>query len=339
MRRKVFFRADGNKNIGIGHVVRSLALVEILKDKFDCHFISINPSNDVKDLILNSCTNLHILNYNFIEKLEAHYLIDIYISQNDIVVLDGYHFKTNYQEILKNHGCKIICIDDIYNYHFVSDIVINHAPDTNRDRYSVSKNTELLLGLNYALLRKPFLKNLKAKNENQRNEHEVFVNFGGVDKHNLTLKIMNWLLIDDHFQTLNIVLGVENAFEKEFEMLKTQKAKHRVINIFKSINASKLVSLFKRSSLAIVPASTIAIECIATRTPMLTGYYVENQIDVYHELLNLDSSINGLGNFVTLNKSKFSKKIVEIVSGDKRNMDIIIDNDIENFYLEKLSKL
>ncbi len=35
---KIYFRADGNATMGLGHVIRSLALAEMSNDIFDCHF-------------------------------------------------------------------------------------------------------------------------------------------------------------------------------------------------------------------------------------------------------------------------------------------------------------
>ena len=42
-----------------------------------------------------------------------------------IVVLDGYHFDTNYQTKIKQKGCKLVCIDDLHDKHFVADIIIH----------------------------------------------------------------------------------------------------------------------------------------------------------------------------------------------------------------------
>ena len=39
MKQRVYFRADGHAKMGLGHVIRSLALAEMLKEDFDCYFI------------------------------------------------------------------------------------------------------------------------------------------------------------------------------------------------------------------------------------------------------------------------------------------------------------
>ena len=40
MLKKILFRADGNEEIGYGHVIRSLALADMLKENFECIFVT-----------------------------------------------------------------------------------------------------------------------------------------------------------------------------------------------------------------------------------------------------------------------------------------------------------
>ena len=44
------------------------------------------------------------------------------------VVLDGYHFRLGYQQVIKEAGYALVCIDDIHAYPFIADLIINHAP-------------------------------------------------------------------------------------------------------------------------------------------------------------------------------------------------------------------
>ena len=43
-KRKIYFRADASATIGYGHFIRTLALVDMLKDDFDCIFFTTSPS-------------------------------------------------------------------------------------------------------------------------------------------------------------------------------------------------------------------------------------------------------------------------------------------------------
>ena len=125
--QNVYFRADGHSKMGLGHIIRSLALAEMLNKTFNCIFVSRLIVKELKNEILSVCTDLIELQESLIQEQEAQYLIENIINENDIVVLDGYHFDTEYQKLIYNHSKSLVCVDDIHNYHFISDIIINHA--------------------------------------------------------------------------------------------------------------------------------------------------------------------------------------------------------------------
>ena len=42
--KKIIFRADGNSEVGLGHLSRLFSLVEMLKDKYKCFFLTKSDS-------------------------------------------------------------------------------------------------------------------------------------------------------------------------------------------------------------------------------------------------------------------------------------------------------
>jgi spore coat polysaccharide biosynthesis predicted glycosyltransferase SpsG len=54
--RKVILRADGNSEIGLGHVYRSLALAEMLNEDFETVFLIKKPLKELKRTILQTCS-------------------------------------------------------------------------------------------------------------------------------------------------------------------------------------------------------------------------------------------------------------------------------------------
>lgn len=51
MKPKVYLRTDGNSEIGLGHITRSIALSQMLSDFFECVFIIKNPDDQVEDIV------------------------------------------------------------------------------------------------------------------------------------------------------------------------------------------------------------------------------------------------------------------------------------------------
>lgn len=315
-KRKVYFRADGHAKMGLGHVIRSLALADMLKDEFECHFIIRTPLPTLREQILEVCESIIPLSdtNNTIE--EAKLITHSYLTGNEIVVLDGYHFITEYQQIIKDKGCKVVCIDDIHAYHFVADAVINHAPGLDKASYSIQPYTKLCLGLDYSLLRKPFLKAAKQIHS-LTSIKNIFVCFGGADFNNITLKVLK-AFIDYNIpiRQINVVLGGANSFKKSIKAF-VETISTPIINLHSNLSALEMCRLMEKSDLAIVPASSILYEIIAVKMPVISGYYVDNQINIYHGFNSLNL-IYGIGDFNTF--ADYKKAFFAILGGNNTSI-------------------
>ncbi len=114
MKGKVYFRADGNSAIGLGHVTRSLAVAQMLSGFYDCCFIIQEPSESLKREILGVCKG-GIIELSSLDNYgeEANFLINNnYFQREDVIVLDGYNFNTEYQTKIKQKVRSLLCIDD-----------------------------------------------------------------------------------------------------------------------------------------------------------------------------------------------------------------------------------
>lgn len=267
---KVYIRADGSSDIGLGHVVRCMSLAHMLKDDFFIHFVALKIPDSLKiDIIQNGW------DVTLIEK-ESDFLKKL--TGNEVVVLDGYHFDSDYQKQIKGKGCKLVCIDDFHDQHFYAELVINHAPGVTVEDYAGEPYTKYLLGPGYALLRPEFLDNSSQLIKNSNSIKNIFVCFGGSDCKNLTAKILLWLPQDDY--SVTVVLG--NAYSHQDALNKVIEERQDLEIIVKSsLSAKEMRSEIERADLAIVPASGISLEVLVVSTPMIIGYYTSNQIIMY----------------------------------------------------------
>ncbi len=285
MKSEVFIRTDANAQIGLGHFTRCLALAQMLHENFNVRFFMDSPSKDILRQLKEegfACENIN----------DDKYFLQILTGQ-EIVVLDGYHFDTVYQKKVKSKGNILVCIDDLHDKHFMADIIINHAPGLTSSIYSKEYYTKLLLGPNYALLRKEFL---TAASELHHIDqiNKVFVCFGGVDLRNLTLYILHLLKNVENISKINVVIGSVYGYEDQLKgYIKNSK---KDIKLFKDLNAKQMVECMLKSDLAIVPASGILFEVVTVKMPVISGYYTENQIDIYRGFLN-NKVIKGLDKF------------------------------------------
>ncbi|MEM6630832.1 MAG: UDP-2,4-diacetamido-2,4,6-trideoxy-beta-L-altropyranose hydrolase [Bacteroidota bacterium] len=279
-RPRIYFRADGSSTIGLGHVIRSLALAEMLGKQFQCTFLIQSPKPSLVNHIQGVVDSLVELPSSTDYLEEAKNLVDNHLSPGDIIILDGYGFNTACQQVYKAYGCKVACIDDLHTQHFVADVVINHAPGIKPIVYSKEDYTRLCLGLPYALLRPEFLQAAQHTRHFTTIDN-LFICFGGADPINITGKILSNLQnLTRSFSAIHIVLGSANPHKKSLQTLGKEE-KLPGLYFHENLSALEMRTLMKRCELAIVPASSLLFEIIAVKMPVISGYYIDNQKDVY----------------------------------------------------------
>ncbi len=287
--RKVIFRADGGASLGMGHVVRSLALADMLKDDFSIAFAIQQTDKSVINKISESTNEIIVLPHtnNFSEDASDFYS---HINPLDIIVLDGYNFKTDYQKTVKASNAKLVAIDDLHAWHHVADAIINHADDIQKSDYSAEPYTKFFLGLNYILLRKEFLTtSLITKKVNTISK--VFISMGAGDINNLSLKFTHALLNVKGITEIHLMLGLINPNLQTIQDLIKKNTQVKIIAHF-NINAKELKKLLQSCDVAICPASTIALECCAAGIGLISGYTAENQLGILKTLIKYNSAVD-----------------------------------------------
>lgn len=297
--RKIIFRADGGPSIGMGHFIRTLALAEMLKDDFYCVYATRSASNFQINEIGKVCKE-HIE----LPSDDSHFNIFLnLLSGDEIVVLDNYFFSTEYQTQIKKKNCRLVCIDDLHDKHFVSDIVINHAEGATQSLYSGENYTRFLLGYKYALLRKEYLKKEVSFTSKQ---YSGFLMIGGSDPLNISLKLVTSLEQINLQLPIAAVIGTSNPNERQF-------ARFKNLICFNDIPAATVFQLMQQSLFGILPASTVAIEACAARLPFICGYFIDNQSQIYSGIEQNELAIC-VGNLLDLKDAQLLEAIDQITN-------------------------
>jgi UDP-2,4-diacetamido-2,4,6-trideoxy-beta-L-altropyranose hydrolase len=219
----LLIRADASTQIGIGHVMRCLALAQVWQKHQGCVLLIMANSVPLLEPRLHS------------EGIKFIYLTaqpgSLEDSRETIaiahqfgtgwIVVDGYQFNAEYQKQLKEAGLKVLFFDD-YGHcdHYYADLILNQNIGAENNLYCNRKNqTLLLLGSDYTLLRKEFLEWQKWQKEIKPIATNILVTLGGGDPDNVTLKVLQALAIlaDSRRSPLNqetldirIVVGSKN---------------------------------------------------------------------------------------------------------------------------------
>lgn len=309
-KRKIFFRADANANIGYGHYIRSLALAEMLRNDYECCFFTASPTLYQIGEAEKVCKCIALKEDNKLETFLE------YLSGDEIVVLDNYFYASEYQYKIKAIGCKLVCIDDMHDKHYFADLVINHAV-TDRSLFDIEPYTKLCLGLEYALLRPPFLKVLNV----ERTKDTWLIAFGGTDVDNLTEKFIQILNSDVAPTKISVIVG--DAYQY-IENLR----KYKNISIYKNLSADQMRRLMCSTEYAILPSSTICIEALFSDCKIASGFDVDNQTEFY-SILKEKRLVYPLGNLLEFSEAN----LVNNIRSFSFNKSINIDN-VQNRILE-----
>ncbi|MBG6236595.1 UDP-2,4-diacetamido-2,4,6-trideoxy-beta-L-altropyranose hydrolase [Pedobacter sp. CAN_A7] len=318
MKPAVYIRVDGSSSIGLGHLVRCIALAQMLKDIFNITFFcKQSPANISKEIVELGFGLLMIHE-------EAEFLTAV--NASCIVVLDHYDLDSDYQKTIKATGAKLLCIDDLNDKDFYADVILNHAPHVDSGLYHAQIGAIYAFGLDYVLLRPVFLEAAKKSNLN-RSTLDVFVCFGGADPRNITQEVVNVLIGDKRFRRINIVLGSAYRF---LETLQPAVERDKRFHLHHSISETEMCDLMSVCGLAIVPASGVLQEALATGCKVISGLYVENQQLTHDNYL-------ALGAFISAGSFKGSDI--------KRSLDLaMVQEQVENRLIDgksgiRISKL
>jgi len=281
-KRRIIFRADGNSRIGLGHVVRSLALASMLRNDFECVFAIQEPDDALKTQILETCHGIITLPVCEPSEERFNYELAAYISEEEIVVLDGYSFETAYQQTIKTRGGQLVCIDDIHAYPFVADVIINQAGGVDAANYKIAPYTKLLLGPQYALLRPPFLKAAKQNRTIPEGNLHILLNLGGADPENYTIKLAQEIAASHPSATLEIVIG--SAY-KHLPELENWLQNQTNTNLHQNLNAEQMCKMMQNCAVAVTSASGVAYEYAAVGGALFILQTADNQAGLYSFLI------------------------------------------------------
>ena len=277
MTKKILIRVDASVEIGAGHFVRQLALAQLLIDeRFDVHFLTKTTQKELINQAIEEGVHIQTLANSmsieadaqetvaYAKKIGAHW-----------VILDGYSFVTEYQQTLKDEGLKLLCVDDMAHCHFVADIVLNQNTTDSRI-YSKEPYTQLLMGPEFALLRREF--RLFESKKVPRNEiKDIMITMGGSDEKNMTETILKWLLRLPELNGVrcHIVLGSLNPYKDLISALISQSNLDG--KIYTSLSAKEMLNLMQSVDFAITAAGSTVWEYMKVGVPFLYTRLFKNQ--------------------------------------------------------------
>lgn len=312
-------------------------MIEMLRSAFDCLFVSHSApaflTNELDRMTIELRT-VPLINYSLPDKRkqgeEVPYDMAGIVAAGDIVVLDGYWFGESFQKAVKGAGAKLVCVDDLHDQHFFADLIINHSPGVKQSDYSAERYSQFALGANYAILRPGFLQQASVSRP-AKNIESLFICFGGSDSRNLTTFVLEKAIKFSEFRKIIVVAGPSNPFVPEIRLLASRDER---VQVFSSVDERQMIALMLQSDLAIVPASNMVMECLATGLQVIAGVYAANQQKIFEGYLQM-GVITGADNF----ESDNLERAIRTALSSKNETPRVFDGLSGRRLLQKIGQL
>ena len=279
-------RADADSRMGIGHVMRCIALAQAWQDAGGVvSFVTTTDSTALLDRLALEGIQVTPLQAAPGSSEDASELAHHASSNNATwVVLDGYHFGPEYRAVIKKTDLKLIVIDDLADSDLSqADAILNQNHYATAELYKglASKTARLLVGVRYTLLRREFREHRKLPSRAALPEIKtLLITLGGADAPNVTQRIME-LLTSNPMQIkmhVVIIVGATNPHLNKLQAALPDLQKQH--NAVLSINPPNMAELMRGTDLAISASGSSTWELACLGVPMALIVTADNQREV-----------------------------------------------------------
>jgi UDP-2,4-diacetamido-2,4,6-trideoxy-beta-L-altropyranose hydrolase len=322
----VLFRCDASSQIGIGHLMRCLALAQTIMSvckESDICFITNTLESSLAALV-REITNCHI-ELPETDTIESKWktlphsewlttdpeseLADIQVLLKskqlikfDWAIVDHYALDNRYHSLLFNYCHFILAIDDLANRNLNCDLLLDQTYKVDKQLYLdklINPQTTCLLGPKYALLRQQFSEHLKKQvPTDTTGSQRLLIFLGGSDIFNATGQILS-MITEQKFDVsfdITILLGNTNPNKSDVEK-QVQKTRQQrlswINNIEVLVNHKNMADLYLKHDLAIGASGSSTWERCAIGLPTIQVVIAENQSLIAENLIADEIVLDG----------------------------------------------
>ena len=280
----VFFRADSNKQIASGHIMRCISIAQAFKDAGEDVTFLIADEDPIQ--MLERAGMIYYTLHSVWDQLMGE--VDVVKSllqsyENPLLIIDTYQVSKGYVEALLPYS-RICYLGSKPEYLGNLHALVNYSTDIDIEFYSsnYSSTTKLLLGAAYAPLRKEFL--YVEHKESIDGRCRILLTTGNTDQHQYVERIISAIRSSALFHQLVINVVVGGMFENKEKL---HALYDNIENVRLHENVKSMSSLMGESDLAVAANGTTVYELAATRVPAITFSMVEEQIKSARKLNEL----------------------------------------------------
>lgn len=291
----IAIRVDGNIEIGAGHVIRCVTLAQKLGEYgIKCTFFVRNISKNLlyfigqkfEIVLLDDCDpdfepcDVYSYWLGVSERFDAFEFTQKIKSLGFCgVIVDHYGTGSIWDAVVKAMFDNLLVFDDLANREHNCKILVDQSIGRDCSSYAglVPNDCLLLVGSNYALLRDEFLRG----SEHFKKKYNVLINFGGVDKDNYTMHVLELLsqFLDTDEVHIKIIIGKDYPFKDVL----TKKIEFKNLRVKLVESPQYIAQEIAECDFAIGAGGASLLERSAMGVPSILYAVAENQKHICEE--------------------------------------------------------
>lgn len=291
---RLVIRADADGVIGTGHVMRCLALAQEWRQQGgEVVFLGRIDSEYLRRRIIAEGCFLQTLTATHPDSAdltEVGSWLDEQEEKAAWLVLDGYHFDTNYHDAILAKDLSLLVIDDyahLPEYH--ADILLNPNAHAGEFTYTTLPDTLRLLGSRYAPLRREFYQAVQQQRKVIAEGRRILVTMGGADLDNVSGKVVDALLAMQRSELeIKIVVGPLNPHRAALSA--QMSGASFALELLEPV--AEMAPIMQWADLTISAAGSTCWELAALGVPMLVTVLADNQERVAASLAANGAAVN-----------------------------------------------
>lgn len=336
----VWVRVEEHQAIGGGHFTRCLALaVQLLRRGTEVVFAFSELSDPARDRLADLGIRQVVLPawshpdgalqdalalLAQIEQLQCG-------GDRPALVVDVYRLDARWHAQMRAAVGTICVIDDLNNRPYDCDLLVDPTLGKSAEAYRswLSRDCELCLGPQFALLREQFSTMCRANTDRERRVASsstgslaVMVTMGSADENNATEKVLKALreLPTDFELNVTVVLGALNPHVQSVgRVLAASKFQvHRLLR-----NVSNMAERLWPMDLCISAAGSTLWECCALGIPTVALQTTDNQSEVMAGLQRAQAIV-AAGHAEKISRSRLAREIHELLRDECRREQLTI---------------
>lgn len=282
----VVFRADADRVIGSGHVMRALSLAA----EFSSGGWTVGFAASAE-----SFASVQALGAENIEKLtlpgargdEAAALARRWPTGADVLIVDHYGRNATFERACRPWAKRIVVIDDLADREHDADVLTDAVNPATAYRALVPPACEILAGPDFAIVHPAFRRAREAAlaRRGERPVQRVLVSLGQVDPPNATMQALAALEAAGFAGTVDVVLGKSAP-----HLAAVRAATAGRVRV--DVSAEEMAALMTHADLAIGAGGVTAWERCCLGLPSILVTLADNQLGIAAAVANSGAGID-----------------------------------------------